>query len=404
MPIAVKITLSLLFGFVILILWLFIDYTLGTKKHVAFTKKRTSTVRNSNIHLFTSGPELFNDLFAACRNAQSHIHISFYIVKNDAISSEFLAVLNEKAAAGVEVRLLLDWVGGFRVSRKKLNELRKNGGHFSFSHLPKFPYYFHSLQVRNHRKIAVIDGKVGFMGGYNVGKEYMNEDPKLSPWRDYHLKIAGEGALDLQKVFLLDWCTATKEHLPENEIYFPTQKKGACSHQIVPSQGISIEDAYSTLIQEAKQSIFIGTPYFIPSKRLLHDLLAALKRGVHLTIVVPYDADHLLVKEASFPFLRKLIKNGANVYEYINGFYHAKIIFVDGTVCDIGTANFDKRSLFINYEINCYVYDHEFLRDVRDVIQTDVDHSQRLTLEKLNNKKRFQPIWEWVATAFSHFL
>lgn len=399
-----KILFTIVIIFSIFVLWIGIDYSLGRRKHYVTAKKNTTLMRQSDIHLFTSGPNLFEDLFDLCRNAKQHIHISFYIVKNDQISKEFLTILTEQAAKGVEVRLLLDFIGSISVSRKSLKELQTNGGQFAFCHLPKFPYFFHSLQVRNHRKISIIDGKVGYVGGYNVGKEYINEDPILNPWRDYHIKITGEGVQDLQTTFLIDWCNATHNDLLQYDKYFPPLQKGSIEHQLVPSQGVSIEAAYSKLIREAKQFIFIGTPYFIPSDQLVNDLLTALKRGVKVTILVPYKADHLFVKEASFPSLRKLLNYGANVYEYLKGFYHAKVILIDDTVCDIGTANFDKRSLFINYEINCYIYNHDFLTDIHEVVNKDIANAQPLTLEKLNSKKGLQSIREFIATTFSHFL
>lgn len=367
-------------------------------------RNKHDCIRESNIKFFTSGKDLFSDLFIDIKKAEKHIHILFYIVKNDEISRYFLKLLIDKATAGIEVRLLLDWFGSRQVPRKLIKELQLAGGQFSFCHVPKAPYFFYSLQVRNHRKITVIDGKIGYLGGYNVGQEYIDGDPRLSPWRDYHLKIAGEGVLDLQTEFLVDWYRATNKRLYHETRYFPTLPKGNQKLLLVPSQGVSLEGAYLQLIRQASESIFIGSPYFIPSKQIISELLNVLKNGVTVIILVPFYSDHFLVKEASLPYLRLLIQNGANVYAYLNGFYHAKIILIDQSVCDIGTANFDRRSLFINDELNCYIYDDDFIKEVNSVIEKDLKDAKRLTLDDLYSKNLFQSMKEIGAKAVARFL
>ncbi|MBU8881012.1 cardiolipin synthase [Bacillus sp. FJAT-29790] len=385
-------------------LWLTLDFILGKKKQLKKVKRENDSIRESSIDVFSEGPDLFTDLFSELKKAEHHIHILFYIVKNDKISKEFLSILKDKASKGVEVRLLLDWIGSFLIKKKTIKSLRSHGVQFAFANPPRLPFLFYSSQVRNHRKITIIDGKIGYIGGFNIAKEYINLDPKLSPWRDYHLKIIGEGVEDLQKEFLTDWHEATKLDLLMNEIYFPVQPKGGIQHKIIPSKGPFLEDTFSTLIRNAKTRIIIGTPYFIPSKRLLNDLSAAQARGVTLTLLVPFKTDHILVKEASFRYLRKLLKQGANVYEFLNGFYHAKTIIIDDDICDIGTANFDKRSLFLNYEINCYIYDQAFTHKVLKVIETDIHESKQLTLQELNRLNPFRVLKELVARSVAIFL
>ncbi|MDE3840354.1 cardiolipin synthase [Bacillus methanolicus] len=388
----------------IIILWLIIDYTLGRKNHLSQLERRTFPIRESNIQIFTNGPELFHDLFSELKAAKQHIHILFYIVKNDQFSQEFLTILTEKAKAGVETRLLLDWAGSLTISRTTIRDLKTAGVNFSFSQVPKLPFLFYSSQVRNHRKITVIDGKIGYIGGFNIGKEYINKDPKLSPWRDYHLKVTGEGVHDLQREFLFDWREAAKTDLLYNTVYFPDLSKGPFRHQILPSEGIFIEETYSALIRKAESSIIIGTPYFIPSPQLFSDLRNALKRGISVTILVPFKSDHLLVKEASFFYFRRLIKEGANVYEYMKGFYHAKVIIIDDCICDIGTANFDKRSLFLNHEINCYVFNKVFIDEVKAILQKDIQNAKKMELSDIYNIRLWGKIKEMAAMSISHFL
>jgi cardiolipin synthase A/B len=402
--IAMKIILSLAIILLILVLWLSLDFILGRKHQLKSIKREDSPIQESNIDIFTKGPELFADYFSELKKAKHHIHILFYIVKDDQISKEFLSILKDKAQEGVEVRLLLDRVGSFPIKKQTIEFLKSHGVHFSFAHKPKPPFFFYTLQARNHRKVTIIDGKIGYIGGFNIGNEYINKDKKLCPWRDYHLKITGEGVGSLQKEFLIDWGQETKTELVGDTIYFPTLPKGGIQHKLIPSKGVFLEDTFSMLINNAQSSILIGTPYFIPSKRLLNDLKQALNRGVTLTILVPKITDHILVKEASYPYLRSLLRNGASVYEFLNGFYHAKTMIIDDKICDIGTANFDRRSLFLNYEMNCYIYDEAFIEKVLQVIQTDIESSEALTLKDLNQIKPIRFLKEGIARVVADFL
>ncbi|MBP2242532.1 cardiolipin synthase [Cytobacillus eiseniae] len=395
-----KIFIVLALIFLLLILWLSFDFSFGRKRQIKGLKPLNSPLRESHMDMFTKGPELFEEYFSELQKAKHHIHIQFYIVKDDKISQKFFSILKAKAVEGIEVRLLLDRMGSFPIKKKLRNELKSHGIEFSFSNKIKLPFLFYSLQARNHRKVTVIDGKVGYVGGFNIGKEYVNQDKKLNPWRDYHLKITGEGVADLQREFLSDWAYELGNDLLANMDYFPLLAKGKVQHKLVPSKGAYLEETFSALIHQAKSSIFIGTPYFIPSPQLVNDLSKAMNRGVTLTILVPKITDHLLVKEASYPYLRKLLKNGAHVYEFLNGFYHAKTMIIDDEICDIGTANFDRRSLFINYEMNCYIFDHSFIKEVLDVIQLDLQNSMPLTLEALNKPDPQRTVKEWIARWF----
>lgn len=384
-------------------LYIKIDFMLGRKQHLKSMYSQKYPIRESNLKIITNGNDLFKELFLDLKNARHNIHIIFYICKNDSFSQEFLSILKEKAREGLEVRLLLDWVGSLKIKRKLIKELKNAGVQFAFCHKPKLPFFFYSTQVRNHRKIAVIDGQIGYMGGYNVGKEYIDLDPLLSPWRDYHLRMTGEGVNDLQEQFLRDWQEAYKTNLLQNPIYFPKLEKGSSKHQIFSSEGFLLEETFSDLIKKAKSAITIGSPYFIPSKMVLQDLLEALQRGVKLTVLVPYHSDHILVKEASFCYFRKLIKKGADVYQYSNGFYHAKILIVDD-FCDLGTANFDKRSFFLNHEINCFIFDQVVIQEFREIIQEDIKQSQKMRLEELNSPNLFRSFKEKIAGSISFFL
>ena len=398
-------TLLVLTGILVILLFLlYIDFHLGERAQRKTTIRRNHPFRHSDFHLFTDGTELFPSLFQTVKEATSHIHILFYTIKTDSISTEFLELLETKANEGVEVRLILDWLGSIQI-RKKLREKLKNAGvQFAFCQLPKFPYLFYSLQVRNHRKIAIIDGKIGFMGGFNIGKDYIHTNFKLSPWRDYHLKVVGEGVDDLQREFLIDWQDASKINLLQNPVYFPKQKIGNSRHQVIPSQGVYLEELLCNLVRNSKTSLFIGTPYFIPSKRMTKELLAALERNVEITILLPNKADHFLVKEASFRYLRIVLSNGAKVFQYMNGFFHGKLIIADQEVAILGSANFDKRSFFLNHELNCCIYDGSFIQKVKDTADKDIQQSDELQLEDLTKFHLWTFLKECIARPFSLFL
>lgn len=387
-----------------LLLWVLCDMALGRRKQLSKVQRKNYPVRQSRIDLITAGPDLFEKLFLDIKHAKKHIHILFYIVKNDKISGEFLSLLKKKAEEGVEVRLLLDWVGSLRVKRKLITGLKEAGVRFAFCHVPKLPYLFYSSQSRNHRKITVIDGSIGYLGGYNIGKEYVNLDSKLCPWRDYHLRMTGEGVNDLQSEFLCDWRDASGTDLLRDAAYFPRLPQEGLRHQHIPSEAGYLEETFLAIIRNSRRKIIIGTPYFIPSPALFQELRRALDRGVRLSIIVPSKTDHPLVKEASYPYLRVLLKEGARIYQYMNGFYHAKILLSDDTVCDIGTANFDKRSLYLNHELNCYIYDKAFIQKAEKVLEQDMKDSKLLMLKNISGFNAIRWLREGVAKSVSYFL
>jgi cardiolipin synthase A/B len=400
----VKFALIFIAILLLIMIWFVLDFHLGRKKHLLDAKKNESPVLYGDFDIFPHGKKLFADYFQELKNAKKHIHVLFYILKDDEISHEFLHILEEKAREGVEVRLLLDRIGSYRVRKKDVKELRKRGIQFAFSNPIKFPFPFYSSQVRNHRKISIIDGVIGYLGGFNIGKEYIDQDPKLNPWRDYHLKIMGESVPFLQRMFLKDWNEYVAVEV-QGPVYFPEQPlKGTIRHQFLATEGCFLEESFISLVQKAKSSITIGTPYFIPSKVILDELISAVNRGILVNVVVPYTADHILVQEASYRYLRRLLKAGANIYQFKNGFYHAKTLIIDNQICDIGTANFDKRSLFLNKEINCYIYSSDFTERLMDIIEKDIKDSEPMTLKELNKPNLLRSVKERIAGVLEFFL
>ncbi|EDL64024.1 cardiolipin synthase [Bacillus sp. SG-1] len=387
-----------------IILCCIIDFHFGRKQFVRTAYRRDYQKRHSDMELISTGPAFFERMFTDLKGASTSIHCLFYIVENDHLGRQFFDILKQKASEGVEVRLLMDRVGSFKIRKKQVKELKGYGIQVYFAEKPKLPFLFFSTQQRNHRKITVIDGKIGYLGGYNVGKAYIDEDPNLSPWRDYHMRLTGEGISDLQSEFCIDWKRASGEDIINRPGYFPKLEKGEVEHRFFPSEGFKIESQFVEFITNAKKSIFIGTPYFIPSDEVMDALVRALKRGVRLTIVTPEKEDHLLVKEAAFKYFRKLMPLGAEVYQYQTGFYHSKLIIIDDEFCDLGTANFDLRSFYVNLELNNFIYTQSFVDEVRQEVQKDIDGSSKMSLDKLNSVGIFTRFKEGIASMVSILL
>ncbi|MEK5249939.1 cardiolipin synthase [Bacillus sp. FSL R9-9530] len=386
------------------VLWITIDLSYGRIVHLKRVRSRSFPLRQSDFRLYTYGNDLYDALFTDIKQAKHHVHVLFFIVKNDDISRTFLKLLIDKAQEGIEVRLLLDRFGSHYLSKEAIYSLQKHGVSFSFCHKVKFPFPFFSANQRNHRKITVIDGKIGYIGGFNIGEEYLGHNQRLGLWRDYHLRLTGEGIQDLQKQFLHDWLDDTDQNLLDSSLYFPMQQPGTILHRFIPTDGAYLQNTFLHLIESAKKELFIGTPYFIPGKKIMNALLKARKRGVQITILVPQKADHALVREAKFPYCRKLIQAGCNIYAFQQGFFHAKIIIVDDHTCDIGTANFDMRSIYINHEINCLLYDKHFIQEVKRKFEEDLERSLLLSFEDVNPLSIIDRGKEWIGTLLAFFL
>jgi cardiolipin synthase A/B len=387
-----------------IVLWFCIDFYIGRKKFDKQAEAREYPVRQGDLELMASGPSLFQKLFSDIEKARSSIHILFYIVQDDHLGKKFFQLLIKKANEGTEVRLILDRLGSHKITKKMVKELHDQGVQLYFSKKPSFPLIFFSIQQRNHRKITVIDGKIAYLGGFNVGKEYINEDLKLAPWRDYHLRISGEGVRDLQSEFLIDWQRSAKEKLFNQSRYFPALEKGSMDHRLFPTEGIEVEDVFARFIRESKSRIIIGSPYFIPTERVMKELVHALKRGVSLTIVVPNNSDHILVKEGSFKYFRILLSHGANIYQFQDGFYHGKVFMIDDHLCDIGTANFDQRSFFLNLECNLLIYDKPFIQTILKQINKDISQADLLKKEDLDSVGLLTRMKEGIASTISILL
>ncbi len=384
----------------VLIIWFQYDLKIAKRK----LKFRTYPLRYGQPQFFNDGNTLFPALFEDIKAANAQIDIVFYIIKKGELSDELLHLLIVKANSGVQVRLLLDWFGCLRNNRKLVKKLKQAGGEIRYSHVPSFPHLFLSLLVRNHQKIAVIDHTHCYVGGFNIGDEYIHKSPKLTPWRDYHLKISGDIGDDFAREFEDMWFGKvtnpdTKRLQTETTLFSQAGSSGDI--QLIPYEAGAMERQFLAYIGSAKTTILIGTPYFIPSKNIMQALEEALRRGVALEVILPILEDHFFVKEAALPYMKKLLPLGAVFHHFENGFYHAKFIAIDEQFIEVGTANFNMRSFFLNDEANCRFTNPATIADFKKMIAIDVAHSSKITLDTITHisiwKKIKIPIAKWLA-------
>ncbi|MCY8499150.1 cardiolipin synthase [Bacillus atrophaeus] len=398
-----KIFFAILIILILLFALLLLDIFLG---RAAYRKKAYEPVfskKKSDIELIDNGNVLFQRLMDDIRQASSSIHVLFFIMKNDEVSHDMYALLKEKAETGMPVYLLLDWAVGRTIKKDTLQTMKSAGVRVYLLNRPAFPYFFFRMQKRNHRKITVIDGKIGYVGGFNIAGEYLGKKAKFGNWEDYHLRMTGEGVADLQTVFLKDLKRNGGNTETASDV-FPELPQGNISHTIYASDGFSLEESYLSHIRLAKQSIIICTPYYIPSKRLQQALLEARKNGVSVTLIVPMKSDHPLVREAGFTYYAELLDAGCMIYRFYQGFYHVKAMVIDDIISIIGTANFDKRSFFLNEEMNVVIEDEAFTKTVLETIELDIKKSDPLTKEHYKKRSIRQRPAEWLGKALSYFL
>ena len=355
-----------------------------------------ATITGDNeVEIFTEGEKKFEALLEAINSAEESINFQYYIIRNDELSKKIVSALTEKARQGVKVRVLGDAVGCHRLPRNFFRELKEAGGETAFFFRSKYLHINMRINYRNHRKIVVIDGNTGFVGGFNVGDEYLGKGP-LGYWRDTHLRISGGAVYSLQARFFLDWNHAAEQDLDFfNTFYFPEMAPGKGSvMQVVSSgpdsRGESIKMGYLQLINNAIGSIYIQTPYFIPDQSLLDALTIAAESGIDVRIMFPCKPDHPFVYWAGFSYLWDLVEAGVRVFLYDRGFIHAKTIVVDGMVSSVGSANWDIRSFRLNFETNAFIYDYEVSERLKKIFEDDFEYCTEVTCGDYN--KRSYPV------------
>ncbi|MDR2383089.1 MAG: cardiolipin synthase [Prevotellaceae bacterium] len=366
---------------------------------------------NNRVKLLNGGKEKFNDLFQCIKEAKYHIHLEYFNFRNDSIAGVLFNLLTEKAKQGVEVRAVYDafgnWSNNMPLKKRHLNTIRKNGVEiFPFDPLC-FPFVNH-ISCRDHRKIAVIDGKTAYIGGINIADYYVEGLPEIGEWRDMHLRIEGSAVGYLQKKFLLIWNELTGQEIDGLQ-YFPSHddidgKTVAIIDRIPKKMPRLLEETYLKSIQSAKNSIRIINPYFLPTPAVREELGKAIARNVKVEIMISAKLDIKFTPDGVFHAAHKLMKKGADIYIYNSGFHHSKIMMVDGKFCTVGSANLDYRSLRHDYETNAFIFDREITSELNDIFDADISKSTKMTPEVWKKRSLWKRFVGWIANGLSPVL
>ncbi|MBO6895422.1 MAG: cardiolipin synthase [Roseibium sp.] len=339
--------------------------------------------RGNSMELLIDGKATFSALFAAIDAAQSYILIQYYIVKDDEIGRQLRDHLISAAKRGVTVRMLVDGVGSLKLPKSYLRQLTEGGVRIIDPKTVRGPKTRFQLNLRNHRKTVVIDGKTGFTGGVNVGDEYLGLDEKFGQWRDTHAKFRGPVVSQLQLIFVEDWYWATEENLIEDLAWETEHEEANMTALLIPTgPGDTMEGGslmFYTAIAAAKKRIWIASPYFVPDEVILTALKHAALRGVEVKLLVPDVVDHKIPWLAAFAYFDEVIEAGCEIWRYNQGFMHQKVFLVDDTLAAVGTSNLDNRSFRLNFETMVLLFDAEAAASVETMLEADFSRAFRLT-------------------------
>ncbi|GIO65769.1 cardiolipin synthase [Paenibacillus cookii] len=362
------------------------------------------------VDIITDGQEKFDKLFKDIHGAKDYIHVQYYIIQNDVLGKKLINLLTQKAREGVKVRVLYDQLGSRKLTKRFFREFRAAGGLAEAFFPSRLRLINFRLNYRNHRKLVIIDGEIGYVGGFNVGDEYLGLNSKFGYWRDTHLRIIGSAVYALQIRFILDWNQASHHHaITYSPNLFPEVAPcGRIGMQIVTSGPDSelehIKNGYIKMISSAKKTIHIQTPYFIPDASVLDSLRIAVLSGVEVKIMIPDKPDHIFVYWATYSYIGELLKVGATVYLYNNGFIHSKTIVIDEEIASVGTANIDFRSFKLNFEVNAFLYDDRISKQLTEMFEEDLRVSRQLTLQEYHQRPRWIRIKEGISRLLSPIL
>lgn len=347
----------------------------------------------NRVRLLRNGNECYAAMEAAIAAARHHVHLEYYIFAPDRVGTHFLNLLARRASEGVQVRVLVDAVGSFALRGRALQPLLKAGGRvvsFNPATLARL-----RMNLRNHRKIVVCDGSVGFTGGLNIANEYAGLDPDLGPIRDTHLEIRGPAVHALQMVFLEDWNFATGGSVTGTEYFAEDGQAGPGDDSLVQIVASGPDDdwpvirqVYFTAIASAKERIRATTPYFVPDESVLSAFVTAAMRGVDVKLLVPRRSDSAVITAAARSYFDDLLRAGVRVFEYRPGFLHAKTLTVDGILSSVGSANLDCRSFHYNYEVNAIVFGQDTARALEGMFDEDLKDAREVTLAD-RSRRRF---------------
>lgn len=358
--------------------------------------------------ILSTAREAYDAMLEAMEEAKEHIHMEFYIFRDDEIGEQFQDVMIRKARQGIKVRLLCDGLGSHHLSRRYIRALKDAGVEFHFFLPPMISLFDRRFNFRNHRKMMVVDGRIGFTGGMNIGDDYLGKDLKMGYWRDTHLRLEGDSVYYIQYVFLKDWRLASGEGMSHPRL-FP---KHSCEEQEAVQIIGSGPDAPIDATQEmffaalcaASDRIWITSPYFIPDPPICRALKSAVLRGVDVRIIIPGKPDNKLVYHASLSYLENLQDAGVKFYRYTKGFMHAKVMIVDELLATVGSANLDMRSFYSNFELTAVLLHPEAISTLSLGFEKDQKHSEFIDPVKFKARGKMVKFGERLCQLFSPLL
>lgn len=372
--------------------------------------------KHNNLKILKSGREKFIDLFQQIEKAKHHIHLEYFNFRNDSIANALFEILERKAKEGVEIRAMYDAFGNSSnnqpLKKKHIKAIREKGIEIVEFDPIKFPWINHVFH-RDHRKIVVIDGRIGYTGGMNIADYYITGLPEIGEWRDMHIRIEGDAVNDLQDIFLNMWNRCTKQNIGGNE-YYPTLSISDSTQR--PNKKVAIVDRhprktnkamrriYAKAIESAENKVQIINPYFTPTRIIKKAIKKASEKGVDVEIMIPGKSDIGFTPDAAFYIANRLRKKGAKIYIYNGGFHHSKIMMVDSIYCTVGSTNLNSRSLRFDYEVNAFIFDDETTEELISIFQEDKEDSTLLTSEIYKKRSIWKKFVGWFAHLFTPFL
>lgn len=361
----------------------------------------------NSVQVYTSGHEMLQSLLQAIANAKHHIHLQFYIFEDDAVGRLVRDALIEKVREGVEVRLLYDDVGCWKVDQSFYEKMREAGIETRGFLKVRFPMFTSKVNYRNHRKVVVIDGRVGFVGGMNLALRYL-KGVKWGIWRDTHIRIEGRAVYGLQIAFLSDWYAADHSLITSSRYYPDMPVCGESSIQIVTSNPIggveTIMQGLLIAITGSQKYFYIQTPYLLPTEPILLALRTAALGGVDVRIMIPERADSRITHLASLSYLDELMQSGVKIYRYNKGFLHSKVMVSDDVLSTVGSTNMDFRSFEHNFEVNAFMYDRESALKMKSIFLDDQQDADLVQLKEWRMRPWYQKVAESVIRLFAPLL
>lgn len=359
--------------------------------------------------ILTNGEETFRAIIHALKEATHHIHLEYYIVRNDQIGEKIKDILISKVQEGVKVRFLYDAVGSWMLSKSYIKEMRAAGVEIIPFGPVRIPVLNNKFNFRNHRKIIVIDGSIGFVGGLNIGDEYLGRSKHFGHWRDTHLWVKGEAVRSLQLIFLQDWYYMTNQSLLTAEYLSPLLIENHHGGvQLIaggPDTEYSvIKNIFFSMITSAKKSVWIASPYFIPDEDIFSAIKIAALSGIDVKLLMPNRPDKRIVFHASRSYFPALLEAGVKIYQYEKGFMHSKLMIVDDSIASIGTSNMDMRSFHLNFEVNAFLYHTGSTQKLVKEYEKDLKEASLIKLEEFNKRHLGYRVLESLSRLMSPFL